>query len=451
MIDGARILVADDDEAMRDSCRQALEREGVRVAEAASGDEALRMLSDGCYSLLLLDLKMPGKEGLKVLEEVRSEHPRTAVVVITGYASVDTAVEAMKRGATDFLPKPFSRESLTLMVRKALEHHNLQRENRLLREELGQHRRSTTMVGRTPEMQEVFGLIEQVAPTDSTVLVTGESGTGKELVARALHAQSNRSDGPFVVVDCATLVGNLFENELFGHAKGSYTGADKTTHGRFELADGGTLFLDEVGCIELGMQQKLLRVLEERQFTRVGSNEVISVDVRMIAATNIVLAESVQAGKFREDLYYRLSVFPIRLPPLRQRRADIPRLAEHFMRLHARNRGKPMDGIDEEALQALRRHHWPGNVRELSNVIERAVVLAKEGRIRARHVLYNPAADGGPDESPEEQVASLAEVEKQHIVRVLQKTEGNKRAAADLLGIDRKTLYRKLQRYEDDG
>lgn len=448
MISGARILVADDEEAMRDSCRQALERDGARVAEARDGAEALRMLAKGTYHLVLLDLKMPGRNGLEVLGQIAATHPAVSVVVITGYASVDSAVDAMKRGATDFLPKPFNRDALRAVVRKALEHRHLQHENRRLRRELGRLREPVTIVGESPQMRDVFRLIEQVAPTDCTVLIMGESGTGKELVARALHAHSRRADDPFVVVDCATLVGTLFENELFGHAKGSFTGASSTTHGRFELAHGGTLFLDEVGCIEPGIQQKLLRVLEEREFTRVGSNEVICVDTRVIAATNSDLAQAVEAGTFREDLYYRLSVFPITLPPLRDRKRDIPALAEHFLRLHGRRREKSVNGFTDEALQGMMEHDWPGNVRELSNVVERAVVVASDGLIGPDDLLYNHRTAAEPGESARE-VLSLQELERRHIFRVLEKTEGNRRAAADLLGIDRKTLYRKLKRYQD--
>jgi DNA-binding NtrC family response regulator len=298
-------------------------------------------------------------------------------------------------------------------------------------------------------MKEIFGLIGRVGPTDSTVLVMGESGTGKELVARALHAHSRRATGPFVVVDCATLVGSLFENELFGHARGSFTGAVSTTHGRFELADGGTLFLDEVGCIEPGMQQKLLRVLEQRTFTRVGSNQVISIDVRVVAATNMDLAKSVAAGAFREDLFYRLSVFPITLPPLRERRADIPLLAEHFLFLHSARRDKQVTGISEEALDSLMEYDWPGNVRQLSNVIERGVILAEGDTILVEHLLNLASGHRTSVSRWGGTPLPLEEVERRHIEYVLRRTDGNRSQAAELLGIDRKTLWRKLRQYAD--
>jgi DNA-binding NtrC family response regulator len=443
----SRILIADDDAPMRDSCRSALEREGMAVAEATNGAEALQAVSEDGFDLVILDLKMPGTGGMEVLRQIQEQNPDTSVVVITGYATVDTAVEAMKCGAVDFLPKPFNRETLRVIVEKALKQNHLRRENKRLRRELGRMSDGAKIVGRTPQMERVFKLIEQVAPTDSTVLISGESGTGKELVARALHAHSRRAQEPFVVVDCATLVGTLFENELFGHAKGSFTGATSTTHGRFELADGGTLFLDEVSCIEAGMQQKLLRVLEEREFARIGSNETIAVDVRVIAATNTDLAAAVDDEKFREDLYYRLNVFPIDLPPLRDRKPDIPLLVEHFVRLHAQAREKQVTAVDEKAMEELMQHRWPGNVRELSNVIERAVVLAEDGHIGPQHLLYGRTSPTGSDGAA---LRTLAELEKQHIYRVLRHTDGNKKEAAEKLGIDRKTLYRKLRRYEEE-
>ena len=443
-----RILVADDDEAMRDGLRQALRRNGKAVDEAASGQQALDMLARRSYDLVILDLKMPGRDGLDVLSAIRAGYDHLAVVVITGYANIETAVEAMKRGANDFLPKPFSRGSLRIIVDRALRQRQLEQENLVLRREL--HGNATPhIVGRTPEMREVFRMVERVAPTDSTVLLMGESGTGKELAARALHARSRRADGPFVVVDCATLVGTLFENELFGHVKGSFTGAVSGTHGRFELADGGTLFLDEVGCIEPGMQQKLLRVLEQREFTRLGSNEVIRVDVRVIAATNSDLAAAVQGGTFREDLYYRLSVFPILLPALKERKADVPLLAEHFVRRHCESRGKDVLGISEEAMDELMGHDWPGNVRELSNVIERAVVLAEGDLIQPDLLLYHHAR-GRRAQAPRAGLPTLAQMEREHVEEALQRTGGNKQQAARLLGIDRRTLYRKLHRYAEE-
>ncbi len=443
----AHVLVVDDEAVMRDGCRQILERMDLHVSEAVSSAEALAMLDAQAFGLVLLDLKMPGEEGMEVLRRIRAAHRRTAVVVITGYASVETAVAAMKGGAVDVLPKPFSAESLRAVVERSLDYERLEREAHWLRNELRKAAPATTMVGRAPRMKRVFQLIERVAPTDSTVLVTGESGTGKELVARALHAGSHRAARPFMVVDCATLVGTLFENELFGHAKGSYTGATSTTHGRFELADGGTIFLDEVGCMDPGMQQKLLRVLEQREITRVGSSQVIPVDVRVIAATNMDLGEAARTGRFRQDLYYRLSVFPIALPLLRHRRPDIPRLAEHFLRLHDERRRKDVKSISPEAMAILMAQDWPGNVRELSNAIERAVVLAEGDELLPEHLLHYGRMRMPSESTGTGRPMRLADLEREHVQHVLRSTGGNRSLAAELLGIDRKTLWRKLRAY----
>ncbi len=441
------VLVVDDEAVMRDGCRQILERMDLQVSEAVSSAEALAMLDAQAFALVLLDLKMPGTGGMEVLRRVRAAHRHTAVVVITGYASVESAVAAMKDGAVDFLPKPFTADSLRAVVERALNYDRLEREAHWLRNELRKTAPPTTMVGRSPQMKRVFKLIERVAPTDSTVLVTGESGTGKELVARALHAGSHRAARPFMVVDCTTLVGTLFENELFGHAKGSYTGATSTTHGRFELADGGTVFLDEVGCVDLGMQQKLLRVLEQREITRVGSSRVIPVDIRVIAATNTDLGEAARTGRFRQDLYYRLSVFPIALPPLRHRRPDIPSLAEHFLRLHDERRRKDVTSISPDAMAILMAQDWPGNVRELSNAIERAVVLAEGDELLPEHLLHYGRMRMPSESTGTGRPIGLADLEREHIQHVLRSTGGNRSLAAELLGIDRKTLWRKLRAY----
>jgi len=443
----ARILVVDDEAAMRDACRQVLEREGIEVTEAPSGRGALEALAGRAFQLVILDLKMPGMDGMAVLKEIRREHKETSVIVITGYPSVESAVEAMKCGAIDFLPKPFTRESLRVIVRKALNYNRLEREHGLLVGRLKAGSPPVRMVGETPQMKAIFDLTERVAATDSTVLVMGESGTGKELVARALHEKSPRAKGPFVTVDCATLVGTLFESELFGHVRGSFTGAIATTHGRFEIADGGTLFLDEVGCIDLSIQAKLLRVIEEREFTRVGSNQTVSVDVRLVAATNTDLPQAVSDGTFREDLFYRLSVVPIVLPPLRQRRGDIPLLAEHFLEIHSRSRGKGVTRVSDAAMSMLMERDWPGNVRELSNAIERAVVLAEGDEIQPDHLLQYGFTHRKAPQRVVGQPLSLADVEKVQIERALSETRGNKSRAATILGIDRKTLWRKIRKY----
>ena len=448
MPDGAKILIVDDEAEMRDACRQIFEREGLSVSEAQTGREALDMMADRAYQVVVLDLKMPGLDGMEVLRQIRRRHNQTSVVVITGYPSVESAVEAMKCGAIDFLPKPFSSESLRVIIRRALTYNRLERENARLRGHLRAASDPVEMVGQTPQMKAIFDLIERIAPTDSTVLIMGESGTGKELVARALHRKSGRALEPFVTVDCATLVGTLFESELFGHARGSFTGATATTHGRFEIADGGTLFLDEVGSVGMSIQAKLLRVLEQREFTRLGSNQTISVDVRIVAATNTDLAKDVTDGKFREDLYYRLTVLPVVLPPLRQRKADIPLLAEHFLRLHCKRRDRPLARISPEAMSALMSHDWPGNVRELSNAVERAIVLADGDEVLPEHLLHYRFVHPPSERPRPARVPTLAEAERAQIEMALRESNGNKRLAAEMLGIDRKTLWRKLRRSE---
>lgn len=446
MRNGAKILIIDDDASMRDACRQILERDGLEIHEAASGRDALKAMDRRLFDLVILDLKMPRVGGLDVLRSMKRQHRDIPVVVVTGYPSVDSAVEAMKNGAIDFLAKPFTSESLRVIVRKSLHYSRIEREHGLLVGQVSDSGGAAEMIGQTPQIQAIFDLVDRVAPTDSTVLVIGESGTGKELVARALHRKSARAGGPFITVDCATLVGTLFESELFGHAKGSFTGATTTTHGRFEVADGGTLFLDEIGCVELAMQAKLLRVLEQREFTRVGSNQTISVDVRVIAATNTDLPKAIEEGTFREDLFYRLSVVPVFLPPLRQRRDDIALLAWHFLELHRRTRGKDVRRISKKAMELITSHAWPGNIRELSNAIERAVVLADGSSIKPEHLLHYGVQMAS--EAPAlGDVLTLAEVERRQIERILRHSNGNKSHAAELLGIDRKTLWRKLQRY----
>ena len=447
---GARVLVADDEAVMRDSCHQSLEKMGLSVSEAENGDAALEMIAKTSFDLLILDLKMPGTGGMDVLKRVKRDNPTMPVVVITGYATVESAVEAMKQGADDFLPKPFTPDSLRLIVRRALSHTRLAKENRYLRRELDKDDGRYTIVGESKELQAVRDLIRRVAPTDSTVLITGESGTGKELVARAIHRHSQRADKPFVVVDCCTLVGTLLESELFGHAKGSFTGASATTHGRFELADGGTIFLDEIGNIGSNTQAKLLRVIQEREFTRVGSSQVIKVDIRIIAATNKDLIEAIRKGVFREDLYYRLSVVPIVMPPLRHHLGDVVALADFFLERYSRERRKNVKAISPEAMKVLVANMWPGNVRELENAIERAVILTENDVIHPSDLLHYEHRFGGfkgPLLESDLSGMSLAELEKQHIQKVLKLTDGNRTLAARQLGIDRKTLWRKMSKY----
>jgi len=443
------VLIVDDEEAIRDGCRQALEKEGITVLEASNGPDALSMLKKTRCEVLLLDLKMPGMGGMETLQRLR-EHGNPTVIVITGYPSVGTAVDAMKWGAVDYLTKPFSAEDLRVAVSRALARESLEQAEPQARPEREREEASSSdLLGQTPQIKAIRALVGQVAATDSTVLVMGESGTGKEVVARMLHEESGRSGGPFVLVDCTTLVDALVENELFGHMKGSYTGATSTTSGRFELAQGGTLFLDEVGCLHLGLQSKLLRAIERGEFMRVGCNETISVDVRVVAATNTDLARAVEEGTFREDLYYRLSVVPIVLPPLRQRKADIPPLAGHFLKMHAAAHHKHVTRISQEAVNVLVAHDWPGNVRELSNAIERAVVLAEGDEIVPELLLHYGFALSPVTFSSRSENKSLADLEAGHIRRILRRTGGNKTRAAELLGIDRKTLWRKLREHEE--
>jgi DNA-binding NtrC family response regulator len=444
--DQARILIVDDEESMRDGCRQVLAPEGFVIQEASSGDGALEAIRRESFDLVILDLKMPRVDGLEILRRLQQESPGTAAVVITGYPSVESAVEAMKLGASDFLPKPFTPDVLRLTVRRTLRARAMARENLLLRSQLEECRGGNhELIGQGAAMRQIMDLVRRVGPTDSTVLITGESGTGKELIARAVRNHSPRRDKPFVTVDCGALVGTLFESELFGHVKGSFTGATSLKHGRFELADGGTIFFDEIANVNPDIQVKLLRVIQEREFTRVGATQVMPVDVRILAATSRDLLDEIRQGRFREDLFYRLCVVPIVLPPLRQRREDIPLLAEHFLQRHNLRRRDKIRGLTDEAMDALVKYDWPGNVRELENAIERATVLVRGDRITPADLLYYGSFLR--PEAAAETLVPLAAVEKEHIVRVLRGHAGNQTAAAKTLGIDRKTLWRKMQEY----
>ncbi|MBN2493743.1 MAG: sigma-54-dependent Fis family transcriptional regulator [Deltaproteobacteria bacterium] len=426
---------------MRDACRHVLVREGFRIDEAADGNEAIELLERKAFDVVLLDLKMPGPNGMDVLGWIGQHASGTAVVVITGHATVDSAVEAMKKGATDYLAKPFTPKALTHSVHRILHDRCLARDNLLLREELDTVLGERLLVGRSEPIREIHELVRRVGPTDSTVLLTGESGTGKEVVARTIHTHSLRKDRPIVVVDCGALVGTLFESELFGHVKGSFTGATSTKHGRLELADGATIFFDEIGNVEPQIQAKLLRVIQEREITRVGDSRSIPVDVRIIAATSRNLTDEIRAGRFREDLYYRLCVVPIVLPPLRQRKEDIPLLAEHFLNKYNQKCKKSCTRLSDEALEILVRHSWPGNVRELENTIERAVVLTRDSVIHVKDLMWLGVAVQDELSGP----TRLRDVEREYICRVLEECGGNRTAAAKALGIDRKTLWRKLR------
>ena len=443
-----RVLIIDDDPAILDSCGQVLRREGYVVQEARDGRGGLALFSAESFHLVLLDLKLPGMDGLEVLRRIKDISPETAVIMITGYASIETAVEAVKLGAFDYLSKPFTPVEFRVATRRALNGRKMLIENLYLRRELESKGEFDLVVGKSRAMARVLDVVRQVSPAESTVLITGESGTGKELIACEIHRHSLRRNAPFVVVDCGALVETLFESELFGHVKGSFTGAHETKHGRFEVADGGTIFLDEISNISLNIQAKLLRVIQEREVTRIGSSRPIKVDIRILAATNENLEDLVRKGKFREDLFYRLSVVPIHLPPLKERREDIPLLVEHFLQKYNKRAKKNITAVTSRVIKALQDYDWPGNIRELENTVERAVVLSKTDVIELEDLMYHGISAGSQSLGPVDgRFRTLEEVEKEYIRAVLRAQYGNKSKAAEILGIDRKTLWAKIKKY----
>jgi two-component system, NtrC family, response regulator AtoC len=438
-----RILVVDDEEIVRESLAGWLEKDGYTVGLAPDGPSAIEKLAREPWSILLLDMKMPGMDGLQVLEHTRSLQPPPTVVIMTAYATVETAVRAIKIGAYDYLVKPFDPEELSLMIQKIVRQDELLRENEALRKALKRDYRFRDLISKNAAMQTVFELARTAARSASTILVLGESGTGKELLARAIHAESPRRGGPFVAVSCAALTETLLESELFGHERGAFTGAAARRRGTFETAQGGTIFLDEIGDISPKLQVDLLRVLETRQFTRVGGNETITVDVRIVAATNRDLEKAVAEGRFRDDLFYRLNVIPITLPPLRDRREDIPLLVEHFLERMSAELGRKVDGVSRDAMAMLMSHPFPGNVRELRNLVERAMVCASGPILQAADFgLTAAGATGAADAG-----ATLEDVERRHIAAVLEQTGGNVSQSARILHIDRVTLYNKIRKY----
>ncbi|MCS7043540.1 MAG: sigma-54 dependent transcriptional regulator [Bryobacteraceae bacterium] len=442
-----RILIVEDEEKLRRVLSLHLEGLGCEVSGAASAEEALRMA--GQADLVLTDLRLPGMSGLELLEALQRQNARLPVIVMTAYSSVETAVEAMKKGAVDFLPKPFSLDHLATVVQKALEVKHLREENAQLREELGRRYRIENVIGTGPKMQEVLAAVMRVAPTRTTVLLCGESGVGKDLIARVIHHLSPRATQPFVKINCTTIPENLMESELFGYEKGAFTGATASRPGKFEQADRGTVFLDEIGDVPPAVQVKLLRVLQDREFERLGSNRTRQIDVRVIAATNADLRRALEEGNFREDLYYRLNVFPITIPPLRERREDIPLLAERFLRKFAAETGSRVESISPEAMRKLVEYHWPGNVRELENVIERSLLYA-DGKVLLPehiHLDYAPrrAVNGQAAANGFLPEGMTLEQYEQHLIReALRRAGGNKSQAARLLGLTRNALRYRL-------
>jgi DNA-binding NtrC family response regulator len=441
--DRYRILIVDDEEIVRESLSAWLAKDGYSVGTASDGPTALTMLNRERWSILLVDMKMPGMDGLQVLEQARRLQPEAVAVIMTAYATVDTAVTAIKLGAYDYIVKPFDPEELSLMIDKIVSQQALVRENAVLRKVLKREYRFRDLVSKNPQMQAIFELARTAARSNSTILILGESGTGKEVTARAIHEESARRLGPFIAVSCAALTETLLESELFGHERGAFTGAVARQRGKVEAANGGTLFLDEVGDMSPKLQLDLLRVLEERRVTRVGGVESLPVDIRIVAATNRDLKKAVADGQFREDLFYRLNVITISLPPLRERREDIPLLVDSLVETLAVQANRRIEGVSQEALKRLLAYAWPGNIRELRNVLERAIVVATGSLIQAGDL-------GLPDEAhgePTERLASLEDVERRHVAFVLEHTGGNVTQAARILDIDRVTLYNKIRKY----
>jgi DNA-binding NtrC family response regulator len=439
-----RILVVDDEASVRESLQDWLSEEGYEMGLAESGFKAVELVKNQSWNVVLLDLKMPGMDGLETLRKIKETAPNTEVIMMTAYATMETAVQSIKEGAYDYLVKPFDPKEMDHRIKKITAHQELLIENILLKKQLKEQVAFGEIVGQSPKMIELFELIEQVAPTDSTVLITGESGTGKELVARAIHTRSRRCYQPFIAVSSAALPETLLESELFGFEKGAFTGADRSKKGRFELADGGTLFLDEIGDVSLKTQANLLRVLEERAFQRIGGTVTIEVDVRILTATNRDLKKAIAEGAFREDLFYRLNVISIPLPPLRERREDIPLLTRHFIEKFSFELNRPQKDISAEAMGQLLAYNWPGNVRELKNIMERAMVISKLKEILPQDLPFLAGTTGKPGPVPD----SLEEMEKLHITRLLVENNWNISRSAEKLNIDRQTLYNKINKYK---
>jgi len=444
------ILVVDDEEIVRESLCNWLQEDGYQAEAVEDGFKALDIIKKKPWNVLFVDLKMPGMDGLEVMRRAKALQPELPIVIITAYATVNTAVEAMKEGAYDYLVKPFNPEEISLIIRRLIEKQALLKENIFLRKELKKQFYFQDLISKSRKMQDIFELARTVAKSTSTILILGESGTGKELLARAIHLESLRADTSFVSVSCAALTETLLESELFGHEKGAFTHAISQKKGKFEMANGGTIFLDEIGDIGPKLQLDLLRILQEKEFSRVGGNEVIKVDVRIIAATNRDLKKAIEEGKFREDLYYRLNVISILIPPLRERKEDIPLLVDHFIEKFNIEMEKKIGGISPEALKSIMAYSWPGNVRELENTIERAMVITKGTMIHVEDLGLSSRAEENSltCAAPPSGDKSMKAVEKEHMAKILKENDWNIQRSAEILGIDRVTLYNKIRKYE---
>jgi two-component system, NtrC family, response regulator PilR len=449
-----KILVVDDEQSMREFLEIMLKKEDYKVSLASNGEEVLKLLERDIFDLVLLDVRMPKMDGIAVLKKIKALAAETIVIMITAYASHDTAVKAMKEGAYDYITKPFKIDEIKLIIKNALEKKNLQKENSLLKQAVRDRYHFDNIIGQSPRMLALYDLLEKVSPTKTNILVTGESGTGKELVAKAIHYNSPRKDRPFVTLNCGAIPESLIESELFGHMKGAFTDAIATKKGLFEVADEGTLFLDEISELPLLMQVKLLRVLQDREFKRVGGTEDLRVDVRIIAATNKDLEEAVREKRFREDLFYRLNVIQIKLPPLRERTDDVPRLTLHFLKKFSAELNKPISTVSSEALRLLQDYAYPGNVRELQNIIERAVALETSQELTAQNLrsylddhLQMKKAGLDLDIPTEGLEKFVEEIERTLLVKALDRTHGIKKKAAELLGINFRSMRYRLEKY----
>jgi DNA-binding NtrC family response regulator len=441
------LLIVDDDKFVRESLFHWFENEGYKIESAEDGETALKKFSPGKFDVVLLDMKMPGMNGIELLGKIKEEDKECNIILFTAFASVPTAISALKKGAFDYITKPVNPDELSNLVRNAMQHKKLKEENISLKNKIEELIMPENLAGESPQMKKIFELINTVAPTDTTVMIRGESGTGKELVAKAIHLNSRRKYFPIITINCGALTETLLESELFGHEKGSFTGALHSRKGKFEMANGGTIFLDEIGSISPKMQIELLRVVETKKFSRVGGNEVISSDFRLISATNESLEDLVKQGSFREDLYYRLNVFAMTIPPLRERKEDIPVLVYYFFKKYSSMMNKKIKNISDDAMKFLVNYQWPGNVRELENAIERALVVGKGTELTLKDFPFKSENQDDLIQLDNEEDKSLSALEKKYIIKILEENKWNISRSADVLKIDRVTLYNKINRY----